>query len=114
MEIKPDKHEVYNNWGFGLLKHAGKKSGEDAERLFKEAEDKLGKCEQMKEGFAAYNWACLSSLRGDEAGCKKWLEKSKQFGPLPSLNNIMEDSDLENVRDKDWFRKFIKNLKGKE
>ena len=110
LEIKPDKHEAFNNWGVALMHYAREKSGADADRLFAEAEEKYQKVKEIAPGAESYNMACLSVLRGKEQDCHKWLVTSLQNGKIPSRKHIEEDSDLDSVREKDWYLKFLAEL----
>ncbi len=47
-EIKPDKHETYNNWGNNLGYLAKTKEGKEAEDLYKQAFDKYQKAIEIK------------------------------------------------------------------
>jgi tetratricopeptide (TPR) repeat protein len=107
LEIKPDKHEVLNNWGATLFAQAKTEAGEEADRQFAEAKEKLLSAEAISPGSAAYNLACLSALRGEEAECLRWLEKSRELGKLPSREHLANDPDLDNVRESEWFKAFL-------
>ena len=54
-----------------------------------------------------YNFACLEALEGNLEECRKHLEHCLVAGTLPIKNIIMEDRDLEAVRDKDWFKALV-------
>lgn len=107
LELKPDMHEALNNWGAALADHAKTKTGEEADRLFEMAGKKYLNVEVIKPGEGAYNLSCLFAFRKDETNCRKWLEKSKEAGMLPEPKHIMEDPDLESMRDKDWFKGIL-------
>ena len=104
MAIKPDKYEALKNWGNALSSQAKTKDGAEREGLFKESEKKLLQVEVIKKGRGAYNLACLSALRGDEQGCREWLEVGHDAGTLQTREYAMRDEDFESVRDKDWFK----------
>jgi Tfp pilus assembly protein PilF len=110
LRVKPDYHEALENWGAALLQQAQQKSGEEADRLFAAASEKCQQDEKMVPGHAAYNLACLSSLQGRGDECQTWLKKSKDHGELPSREHLLADTDLDNVRDKDWFQSFIDDI----
>ena len=56
IEIKPDKHEPYNNWGTYLGKLAETKSGLEAEALYLQAFDKFSKATEIKpDDHEVYN-----------------------------------------------------------
>jgi len=107
LKIKPDLHEVLNNWGATLFAQAKTKAGEEADRLFAEAKEKLLSAESISPGSGTYNLACLSALRGEEAECLRWLEKSRALGKLPSREHLANDPDLDNVCESEWFKAFL-------
>jgi len=110
LRIKPDMHEALFNWGLAILEQAKQKSGEQADHLFAQAGEKCHQAEKLVPGFGAYNLACISALQGREQECGTWLEKSRDSGKLPSREHLLEDTDLDNVRDKDWFQSFIDDI----
>ncbi len=103
VRLKPDQHEVLDHFGTVLLEQAKSKTGEEAERLFVLAEGKLARAEEIHPGSGAYNLGCLASLRSDVKNCRKWLEKSKECGTLPSHEHLMNDPDLKRYRKRKWF-----------
>jgi len=107
LRIKPDKHEALNSWGVALYEQAKTKTGDEADRLFEEGIEKISGAEAIKSGAGAYNLACGYALRGDEGGARQWLEKAKRLGTLPSPKKVLEDADLESVRDRDCFKTLI-------
>ncbi|MGN7411614.1 hypothetical protein, partial [Paenibacillus sp. SAF-068] len=48
VEIKPDKHDAYHNWGIDLGDLAGRKEGEEADALYQQAFDKYQKAVEIK------------------------------------------------------------------
>ena len=110
LAIKPDDPQALTNWGSMLLHWSQLRSGEEADRLLDEAKEKLLALEALVEGRAAYNMACLSALRGEDEEARRWLEKSRELGHLPSLEHLQQDSDLDNIRDQPWFQSFLAEL----
>ena len=108
--IKPDKHEALKNWGSALSDQAVKKHGEERRRLLEEARRNGLRAEELSPGQAAYNLACVAALRNDEADTRTWLEASKAAGKLPSIAHIKKDSDLDSIRDTEWFQEFLRGL----
>ncbi len=100
-------HEALNNWGSALLEQAKRKAGPEAERLFAECSEKLTKAESLASGSAAYNLACLTALQGSEQECREWLEKARRLGTLPSPEHLVNDTDLDSVRDREWFQVLL-------
>jgi tetratricopeptide (TPR) repeat protein len=58
IEIKPDYHEAFNNWGNGLGNLAQLKNAKDAEVLYQEAFEKYKIAIEIKPDYhqAFYNW----------------------------------------------------------
>jgi len=107
VRIKPDDHEALYNWGAALLARARTRSADDAEPLYTGAREKLMRAEQLSPGTGSYDLACLCSLLGEENDCLEWLQKSLGTGTLPNPEHLSTDSDLDRVRDCDWFKQFL-------
>ena len=110
LKIKPDDHEALSKWGNALFSQAKTKTGKDADRLFAQSKDLLLKAESISPGSAAYNIACWCAIRGQEDECRKWLEKCLDSGVMPSRQHLEKDMDLENVREKLWFKAILARL----
>jgi len=107
LAFKPDYLEAFNNWGAILSDQAKMKGGEEAIKLFSQAGEKLIECENLKPGWGSYDLACISALTGRDENCREWLAKSKSHKKLPSKDHLMQDTDLDNVRQSEWFKKFL-------
>jgi len=103
---KPDFAEAYNSWGGVLGYLAQKKEGKARQELLAEGKEKCLKAESIKTGKGAYNLACVSAVMGDKAECQKWLKVGEQTGTLTTREHAMNDSDLESVRNEDWFKQI--------
>ncbi len=108
--IEPSMSQVLFNWGTTLIDQAKTKSNVEAEELFDRAVEKLKKGNQIKSGDGSYNLACIASLRGQQEECRKWLADSKNHEQLPTKKHLEGDSDLNNMRDKQWFKDFLDSL----
>lgn len=108
LKIKPDYHTALNNWGAALSGLARTKGGEEAEALFEQSSENLMKAEKIKGGTAAYNLACLYALLGEIAESLMWLKKSLKLRLTPSRKCILADSDLDNIKDTDDFKRLMK------
>lgn len=110
LAVKPAMHAALNNWGNALVDQAKTKEGEEVDQLFALSVEKLQQAEELSAGSGAYNLACVAALRGEEEECHEWLEKSRDAATLESLEHINNDTDLDGVRDSDWFKEFIAGL----
>lgn len=110
LKVRPDKHQAFNNWANALMAQAVQKDEPERSRIFGLAKDKCLAGEEIKRGAGAYNLACIAALTDDEDGCRQWLETSRDAGTLPSRNHIETDSDLDSVRECDWFKQLLETL----
>lgn len=67
--------------------------------------------ERIQRGSAAYNLACIYGLRGQEDACSEALELSKECGSLPSVEDIINDTDLAKIKNAIWFTAFMEKIK---
>ena len=79
--------------------------------LYGLAEDFFEKAGRIQKGSAAYNLACIYALCGDEEACQQALQQAKEFGSLPEVANILQDEDMDNVKQTAWFKEFIEVLR---
>ncbi len=82
--------------------------------LYVKARELFNKAEEIQEGPASYNIACLFALQGDGDACLETLEKARDFAHLPDENDILNDDDLNNVKQMAWFDEFIASLTEEE
>ncbi|MBI5704175.1 MAG: hypothetical protein HZC39_11625 [Chloroflexi bacterium] len=103
-------HEAFNNWGNALLWWYRIVSEERKAEILKQARDVLLETEKILEGRGSYGLACVYALSGNEEECRRWLIKSKDKGELPTLEHLQEDSDLDSVRETQWFKEFLDDV----
>jgi hypothetical protein len=78
--------------------------------ILDQAKQVLAQAERILEGSGSYNLACACALRGEEMECREWLIRSKEKGELPSRKHLQEDSDLDSVRETQWFIEFLDSV----
>lgn len=110
IEIEPNHSFALGNCGATLLDLAKMKEGQETVKLFDEAKEMCIRAESVLPGSGAYNLACINAMQGQELECREWLEKWRDTGHLPPREHIEKDSDLESVRDSDWFKEFLETL----
>jgi tetratricopeptide (TPR) repeat protein len=61
-----------------------------------------------------YNISCYYALTQKFVLSKQNLEHAEEHSTLPSFNHLNTDKDLDNVRNKPWFKDLLERLKAKE
>jgi hypothetical protein len=78
--------------------------------LYGSAKSYFEQANAIQAGSASYNLACIYGLRGEKEACLTALEISKGKGSLPEPEDILNDPDLANVKNQDWFAAFMESL----
>lgn len=78
--------------------------------LYEQARLEFEKANSIQSGAASYNLACIYALRREDESCLKALETSRDHGTLPIAADILNDPDLESVKNRDWFTQFMESL----
>lgn len=106
VEIKPDMHEAYYNWGTDLGKLADFKEGNEKEELYKQAFEKLEKSVTL--GGKCYNLACLYALRKDKKLAFETLDKSLERKEVTTEFVSKKDTDWKEYWEDGEFKEIIK------
>ena len=114
LKIKTDYYEALNNWGCLLLSQATTKTGEERELILAESLEKCNEAESVKAGSGSYNIACIFALREEPEKCKDWFHKSRKNDFLPTCEHLKQDSDLDSLRELEWFKDFLQEVCGGE
>lgn len=109
LEVDPTNSHIANDWGVALMQQARQADAVSQNALYAEAHQKFQITEKIRPGIAAYNLACIHSIRSEHEDCKNQLESARDFGTLPAIEELKEDADLANVRDLDWFKSFTED-----
>lgn len=83
---------------------------ESDDNLYEQAKTFFEKANEIQGGSASYNLACIYALRNEEEGCLKTLENARNKGSIPDAEEIMNDPDLDNVKEHPWFIEFMATL----
>jgi tetratricopeptide (TPR) repeat protein len=79
-------------------------------KYLKFAEDKLQHALCLGNYEAYYTLACVSSLAKNFPLSLFFLERANEVGTLPSVDDLLADEWLENVRNTDAFSKWLRTL----
>jgi len=108
LEIKPDDYNALGNLARLFLDFADNAStATEKIEFFIQADIYLSRQEEIKPGAGAYDLACLSTRRGQLADARSWLEKAETHGKLPTAEHVKSDTDLDPLRDEQWFRDLV-------
>ncbi len=80
---------------------------EDRTRFLDEAEAFLDELAPQDAPKEFYNRACIAALRGQPEKALDFLEQSRKAGTLPSREHIEKDKDMDSLRQREDFKKFL-------
>jgi cytochrome c-type biogenesis protein CcmH/NrfG len=114
IRINPENYEAFNKWGTALLAQARLKDNtSEADQLFIEAGKKYAEVIRFNPEYisAYYNMACLYSFKNDVIRAIANLELWLKYAPNARIEKIDNDSDFNNIRETEEFKKFKEKLK---
>lgn len=110
----PENDQVWLEWGTCLIDLAHHKlDTESMNELYINAEMKITEAGRLGNENAYYNLACLYSILGRTYESTELLYRSFQARALPSINELLDDDWLENVRSTPAFAQFLTALEAK-
>lgn len=113
MIINPDYLGAAINGGVAYMDLARLKAVGPDDELYESAKRQFERANAIQSGTAAYNLACIYSLRNNQDACLEALEISRNTGSLPDVAEIINDPDLGNIKEQEWFVAFITSLNQK-
>jgi tetratricopeptide (TPR) repeat protein len=113
MLINPDYLGAPINGGVAYMDLARLKKVKPDHELYELAKKQFEKANTIQAGTASYNLACIYGLRGDRDACLKALENARDKVTLPEAGEILNDPDLVDVKEQDWFVAFMESLSKK-
>jgi len=113
MLINPDYLGAAINGGVAFMDLARLKKVKPDHELYELAKKQFEKANTIQAGTASYNLACIYGLRGDRDACLKALENARDKVTLPEAGEILNDPDLVDVKEQDWFVAFMESLSKK-
>ena len=104
----PDHDFVLLDWALTLI-HYGECVEDDTRRhgIMKEAEEKLMQSAKQGNNQAYYQIACFYSLGNQKELALDWMKRARSINALPPMQELLEDTWLENLRKTDEFRHFM-------
>lgn len=113
IHIQPNDVDPYYNRGYALSYWAHTLQGGEREAKFAKAEEMLLLAKDKGERNT-YNLACLRTMqqRTDEA--KTLLSETRTAGFLPDHAKLSSDRALDNLRELDWFKALLAEVKQEE
>ena len=106
-----EDEEVWLEWGIALI-HLAHLSI-DSEGYYAEAEQKLLRSGQLGNINAYYNLACLYSMTALYDEAMEFIKRAQRSNALPSIEEMLEDEWLDNLRQTEIFAQFLSNLETK-
>ena len=83
------------------------------ENLFNKAFEQYEKALEINP-YETYNFACYFSIKNQKEFTKEKLLIAEKHNTIPSIAHLSSDSDLDNIRNEQWFMELIERLKEKE
>jgi len=104
----PENDLIWLEWGIALI-HLAEVSNK-SDDYFLDAEQKIMKSGQLGNQSAYYQLACLCSITKRYDQAMTFIENAKKHDALPTIEEIMEDEWLDNLRSQESFMQFISCL----
>jgi tetratricopeptide (TPR) repeat protein len=106
-----ENDQILSDWSTTLISLAQfSQDGGEIDQLYREAEHKLTQAAKLGNIHAFYQLSCLYSLTNNFEKSLLFLEKADQFNGLPSIEELLEDDWLSDVRATSDFRSFLSRL----
>jgi tetratricopeptide (TPR) repeat protein len=87
---------------------------EKTKALYQKAEEHLMQALTLGNCQAYYQLAGLYSIMGNYHAAMHYMERSQQYGALPSIDDLLHDDWLEGLRQTPAFRQFIAQLSSQQ
>lgn len=113
MLINPNYLGAAINGGVAYMDLARLKKVKPDNELYEMAKKQFEKANAIQAGTASYNLACIYGLRGNSEACLKALENARDKVTLPEASEILNDPDLDSVKEQAWFLEFMESLNKK-
>jgi tetratricopeptide (TPR) repeat protein len=111
--LNPDYLGAAINGGVAYMDLARLKAVDAQDELYELAKTHFEQANAIHAGSASYNLACIHGLRNESDACLHALENSKNRGSLPDAEDIINDPDMDTVKNQPWFIEFMATLSKK-
>ncbi len=108
--VKPGHLGAFLDGGVALMEVAKVKCLAADNEWYSKAKASFLSAEEIQQGSASYNLACLYAIQNKADSCLEALEKARDCGLIPDKQDILNDADLDNVKKLPWFDEFIASL----
>lgn len=106
-----ENESILLDWSIALINIAGHThDSSEADQFYRDAEHKLQTAIRLGNLQAYYPLACLYSLLGRCEKGMRCLEKAHEYGTLPSMDEMLQDDWLDNLRSTGNFQEFLSEL----
>lgn len=99
------------DWGVALMELAPLLPESERKAIYALAKDKFSIADNIQQGVASYNFACLHALNKDFDACKVSLEAARDYRNLPDEAEILKDADMQEAVNLPWFTEFLESAK---
>ncbi len=99
------------DWGVALMELAPLQAEGERKATYALAKDKFSIADNIQQGVASYNFACLHAVNKNYDACKASLELARDYRNLPDEAEILKDADMQDVIGLPWFAEFIESAK---
>lgn len=109
-----ENEQVWLDWGLCLVDLAHLTIDADfMSQLYLDAEQKISRAGQLGSSSAHYALCCLYSLLGRLSESMELLFQALETRTIPSLEQLLEDEWLYNLRQTEGFEQFVQALEAK-
>jgi tetratricopeptide (TPR) repeat protein len=106
-----ENDQIWLDWGICLINLAHHTLDADfMNQLYMDAEDKITQSGRLGNSGAYYTLACLYSILGRQPEAMELIHKALTARALPSIEELLEDDWLDNLRATAAFAQFITAL----
>ncbi len=99
------------DWGVALMELSPLLPEGERKASYALAKDKFSIADNIQQGVASYNFACLHALNQDFDACKLSLEAARDYRNLPDEEEILKDTDMQGAVNLPWFAEFLESAK---